>query len=85
MSEGRAQDTDVSGQQDRIEQYLPPEDLPTLKTKLSNDELWLIASLRQIKEHGFGQLTASISDGDVVQLDTTERRRNIGELALSMS
>ncbi len=76
---------DALKETDRIEQYLPAEDLPTLKSKLSNDELWLIATLRQVKEHGFGQVIASVNDGDVVQLDAIERRRNLGGLALSMS
>lgn len=70
--------------EDRISTYLPPEDMPALRDRMSQDELWVLALLRQVKEHGYGKIEIMVDQGKVAFLDSTERRRYPDRLALSM-
>ena len=75
----------LPGEQSRIDEFLPPDDLKVLKKYMGHDELWVLATLRQVKEHGFGRIEATINDGEINLLDATQRRKNVGKLDLVMA
>ncbi|HLA78325.1 MAG TPA: hypothetical protein VJU18_12155 [Vicinamibacteria bacterium] len=69
---------------DRIALFLPPDQLTDLRRHLSNDELWTLAHVREVKEHGHGRVVAEVHEGEVVNTETTLQRRRLGTLALAM-